>query len=145
MCSDINIQRIFYGVFARDKLPKRIPKKPGILIVNTDTSNNEGEHWIAIYLGVHGRSEYFDSFGLAPRSNDIKKFLKKNSLNYIYNQKVLQPVFSETCGYFVFYYAHRKAKGCTMNRIVNNLRVYRPQYNSIKVTNFAKQISQRSL
>ena len=121
MCSDKHIKRIFYGVFPRDKLPKKIYKKPGIFIINTDSSDKIGEHWVAIYLDVNGRSEYFDSFGLPPRSTDIKNFFKKNSNFCKYNTQILQPVFSDTCGYFVFYYAYRKAKGFKMNNIVSKV------------------------
>ena len=138
MCSDHHIKKIFYGVFPRDKLPKKIYKKPGIFIINTDSSDKIGEHWVAIYLDVNGRAEYFDSYAIPPRSNDIKSFIKKNSNFCKYNTKVLQPVFSDTCGYFVFYYAYRKARGFKMQNIVSKLRMYKPNLNNTVVTNFSK-------
>ena len=48
MFSDHHIKKIFYGVFPRDKLPKKIYKKPGIFTINTDSSDKIGEHWVAI-------------------------------------------------------------------------------------------------
>jgi len=37
----------FIGVFPRDKLPKDIKDTFSALIVNTDSSSEKGEHWIA--------------------------------------------------------------------------------------------------
>ena len=56
----------FIGVFPRDKLPKDIEDTFSALIVNTDSSSEKGEHWIAIIIFPNHTGEYFDSFGLPP-------------------------------------------------------------------------------
>ena len=134
MLSDIHIKRIFGGVFARDQLPKHITNERSIIIVNTDRSSGKGEHWVCIYLNtIDGVGEYFDSFGLPPRSNDIKSFLKNNSNRYTSNNLALQPIISETCGYFCYYYAKRKARGMRMKSILRSFRTLRPHYNNHRV------------
>jgi len=60
--------KTFLGAFPKDKLPKT--RKPCGLIINTDSSNNPGEHWVAIYTD-NNCSEYFDSFGLPPLQEEI--------------------------------------------------------------------------
>ena len=40
----------FLGVFAVDELMQIPPKKCGMLIYNTDTSEKKGQHWIALCI-----------------------------------------------------------------------------------------------
>ena len=49
-------EKYYIGTFSRDLLPNDLPlmRKAG-LIVNTDTHDLPGEHWIAIYLDKNGR------------------------------------------------------------------------------------------
>ena len=37
----------FIGVFALDRLPKRQISTPASLIINTDVSRKNGDHWVA--------------------------------------------------------------------------------------------------
>lgn len=94
----------FLGVFARDKLPPMLPpRRPLMLICNTDPQYESGEHWIAMYFGEDAKGEYFDSFG-----EDVplifKKYLDKFCSSWITNERQLQSVLSSVCGqYCVFY------------------------------------------
>jgi len=56
--ADSACRRVFQGVFSADTLPEQ----PRLLVCNTDESTKPGQHWIAIYVGVDGCGEYFDSF-----------------------------------------------------------------------------------
>ena len=47
------------GVFAADQLPTK--EFPGGYIVNTDTSSQPGQHWVAFFTTKEG-TECFDSF-----------------------------------------------------------------------------------
>lgn len=51
----------FRGVFMRDQLPKR-PRKIESGIINLDSSENQGTHWVA-YAKKNDNVEYFDSYG----------------------------------------------------------------------------------
>jgi len=68
----------FIGVFPRDKLPLKL-KRPCGLVINTDSAQEPGEHWVAIYLLRNGKGEYFDPFGLPPLHKDLTKFMYKQS------------------------------------------------------------------
>ena len=58
----------FIGVYARDNLPTQLPpRRPLLLVVNTDRSNRKGQHWVCMCIEKTGQySEYFDSIGMAP-------------------------------------------------------------------------------
>ena len=51
----------FIGVFSRDRLPSR-PKFKESAIVNLDTENSTGTHWVA-YKKIGKNVHYYDSFG----------------------------------------------------------------------------------
>jgi hypothetical protein len=57
--SDGACRQIFQGVFRVDTLPDG----PRLLVCNTDPSIKPGKHWVAIFVDLNGRGEYFDSFG----------------------------------------------------------------------------------
>jgi len=44
-------QKIFKGVYALDELPKQV-SRPSILVVNTDTSDEKGMHWLGLFVPV---------------------------------------------------------------------------------------------
>ena len=52
---------LFRGVFSRDQIPLNI-QYPSCLILNTHTSNNVGEHWLAIFYDKLGIVNFFDSY-----------------------------------------------------------------------------------
>ena len=83
----------FIGVFSSDTLPSYA--QTGYYVVNLDTSQQPGSHWIAIKISKSKcKNEYFDSYGLGPPTVHFKKFMK---YNYIYNSKRLQHSLSTTC------------------------------------------------
>lgn len=90
-------KKFFIGVLPRDKLPNKI-KWPSALILNTDKSDQPGEHWLALYYDENGVCEFFDSFGFHPDFYNITSYLKSTSNSFIYNNKTLQGIFSEYCG-----------------------------------------------
>jgi len=90
------------GVYARDRLPKRI-RRPLAIIINTDESNEAGTHWVSIYIDKSGRGVYFDSYGLPPYYPEFRKFLKKNTSSYTYNKKRIQGQ-DGPCGQYCLYF-----------------------------------------
>lgn len=104
-------KQIFKGVYASNKLPKqKIKIKPACYIINTDPSTKPGTHWVAIYLPKNGKAEYFDSFGYEPKVKSIQKFLKRNSVNFIYNPNQLQSPLSFVCGNYCCEYLLHKCQ-----------------------------------
>ena len=50
MMAESNRKQQFRGVFAANRLPKRVSRYPSAYIVNTDPASKPGTHWVAFYL-----------------------------------------------------------------------------------------------
>lgn len=100
-------KKLFVRVCACDLLPKTLPKdKDVIIIVNTDTSNKPGEHWELIWiLNNEKHCYFFDSYGLPPTNNYIKRFIKKHAITTNWNKKQLQSFHSFCCGEYCCLFA----------------------------------------
>ena len=97
----------FEGVFARDKLPMKKKKRNRLFIMNTDTSNLPGTHWIAVCVR-NGTGYCFDPLGKAPPSTLINWFdrlypLKPWSCNA---PRQIQPDYSKLCGFYCLYFLY---------------------------------------
>ena len=107
----------FMGVFSCDTLPRHVPKRPAIIVCNTDPSDRSGEHWICIYISGNRHGEFFDSFGRKPGS-PFCEFLNRHCVHWTYNDKQLQNIFSSVCGAYCVFFAIYKSYGHDMQRIV---------------------------
>ena len=97
------------GVFARDQIPA-LTYFPCALIVNTDTSDLPGKHWIAFYYESKEKSEFFDSYGHSPDYFDLNA--------QTYNETRVQSSISDTCGQFCLYYLLNRCRGVSMTFVV---------------------------
>lgn len=79
----------------RDTLPSK-PRKIECAILNLDSSDNPGTHWVA-YVKYNSNSEYFDSFGNLKPPLELIKYLKDTSLKYNYIQH--QTFGTTNCGH----------------------------------------------
>lgn len=97
-------RKIFLDVYARDELPTSIPSYPCSLIINTDTINLPGKHWIAVFVNRYKVAEYFDSLNQPPL-HDVSLWMNKFSWTV---KKVtsfpLQSERSLMCGGYVLYF-----------------------------------------
>ena len=64
--SDRSTRSAFLGVFPLNELPIRVERRPALLVVNTQTSDLSGSHWLCLMLFEDGHGEVFNSFGLPP-------------------------------------------------------------------------------
>jgi len=89
------------GVFAADQLPTK--EFPGAYIVNTDTSSQPGQHWVAFFTTEEG-TECFDSFGENPSaySEYIAEWLKDDF--QVVQFETLQSRDSTVCGQYCIYF-----------------------------------------
>ena len=82
---DYKTKKVFKKVCAFDQLEK--PVFPSAYVINSDPSNEPGEHWIAVYFDKNGQGEYFDSYGLAPAFVGLESYMDTYSLSgWIYNR-----------------------------------------------------------
>ena len=100
----------FIGVFAVDELTL-IPKgRTGLLIFNTDTSQNTGQHWIALCI-TNNNIYYFDSLSSEfQHSIQFQEYMTFAKKRLTWNTIQIQHDLSDKCGNhcLVFCYAMRK-------------------------------------
>ena len=85
----------FLGVYAADELIDIDIYKRGVLICNTNPSNQIGEHWVALCLSKSAII-YYDSLNTNfYKSNFIQLFLKKHSKNFLRNNFQIQTLVLE--------------------------------------------------
>ena len=93
------------GVYARDTLPvlsyPMLSRGVG-LIVNTDKSGREGQHWVVMYF-KDKRAELFDSLA-EPVCKEFDDYLKLYAGSYTSNNHQLQSSDSSICGLYCLYY-----------------------------------------
>lgn len=89
----------YLGTFPLDRVPQFM--KDAALqhfIINTQTSNLAGQHWIAVTIVHNSKAYIFDSFGQAPPTLLVNQ-LKQRSIHKIYyNKRQLQPFNTTFCG-----------------------------------------------
>ena len=90
LCSKYNIK--INGIYCRDEIPATL--QTGWYILNLDRSTGGGTHWCCWYYGAT-LSFYFDSFGFSPT-----KDLETKLGNYRMNEKKIQSLNSDSCGWF---------------------------------------------
>ena len=98
---DSQAKKIFKKVCALDEI--EVPSYPSAYVINSDTSDKKGEHWVAVYFDKNRRGEYFDSYGLPPAVLGLEAYMDRFSLDWIYNRKTIQSLFSNVCGHYCVY------------------------------------------
>ena len=112
----------FIGAHAFDELPPSQENDYSI-IVNTEASTEPGEHWIPIVF-KNGVFHFIDSYGRSPVNplfttkfkDTVKEYFKGH--RYKYNPRMIQYIFSNTCGYYSIYFI-REMEERTMKQALN--------------------------
>lgn len=121
----------YLGTFPRDQLPLDAERGTS-LIINTDSSDGPGEHWVAVYVDDKD-IEYFDPYGLPPFHEEIASFLERNGRRITINHVTLQtPGYSVTCGHYACLFVLFRGRGLeyesllrmfTGNTFLNDIKV----------------------
>ena len=93
----------FQGVFPISRLPHAVNAYPFFMIVNTQSHNLPGEHWIAVFIGSNRRGEIFDSLAL-PLSNRLVRWMNAFCFSFRRNSLAYQHPLSARCGVYVLYF-----------------------------------------
>lgn len=116
----------FLGVFAVDELMQIPPKKCGMLIYNTDTSEKKGQHWIALCISKEDVF-YFDSLNHGfIFISDAAKFFIKLKKNLFYNKIKTQTNESNTCGIHCMVFCSYMSSDISKERFSSFLNSYIP-------------------
>ena len=93
---------------------------PYCCVTNVDSHNGKGTHWNAWI--VTDQIYFFDSFGRRPTDDTFpdsyREFVKNRK--YIYNPKIVQGLFSNTCGHFCIYVLYYKCLEYDWDDIMNS-------------------------
>lgn len=136
--SNDETRRAFYGIYPLDKLPKFIPHRPFLMIVNTHTHNLDGEHWICIFIDDSRQGELFDS--LAITNNVIlSQWLNRFTRRWTRNNCTYQNPLSATCGAYVLYYCLNRLKFDSFQKFLQMFNVS-PLVNDTLVLDFFKTL-----
>ena len=98
-----NLIKDYDGTFPINDLPIT-RKKTYKLILNTDTRNLQGKHWIAVYV-CHKKGYVFDPLGYSPPLQ-LQQWLNKQGICWICNTPQLQPMLSVLCGNYCIYFLY---------------------------------------
>jgi len=105
----------FDDVYSIDTLPAR---PCGLLVCNTQSSKEPGDHWICIHVDEDAAvGEFFDSLGRPP-NNALKRYMNVVCKHWTFNSRQLQSVVSAFCGHYCIYFCVLRSRGITMNEIV---------------------------
>jgi hypothetical protein len=111
----------FVGVYPLNKLPLAL-RPPANFIVNTQTNNLPGEHWLAVSYQEGGLIYAFDPFGFYYPFMLRHYLLKLRHLSTIkYNRIQYQSVAEQTCGLYCI--AWLIAKNYKQGTAINRKRV----------------------
>ena len=138
LLNDKVTSRNFKGVYALDEI-KHIQQIifPSAYVFNLDPSYKPGVHWVAVYIDLKCRPEYFNSFRQPP-PREIKDFLFTYAKSWNYNDVPVQELYS-TCGQFVVFYIYQRCSGSTLKSILR--KYFNPQakiMNDVLVRDFVK-------
>ena len=98
--------------------------KDNAAIINLDTSDRRGTHWLAIYQKNNtGKVYFFDSFGVVAFP-EVYSFVrtvwgKKAARSMTSNSLVYQNNNSSLCGYYCMAFILSKAKGFSLARLLS--------------------------
>lgn len=112
-------ERLQWTITSSDRL--RVLRRPCAIICNTDESHMPGKHWIVMYLSERGDGECFDSYGRHPGlyHANFTRFMNRHCRSWVYNDRVLQGPFTQTCGHYCVVYAACKCNGYSLEEVVD--------------------------
>ena len=137
---DRTLSRTFQGVLAYDEIPNSVSSYPASYIINTDSKNERGEHWVAVYFETQAKAEIFDSYGLHPYGQ-IYLFAKRNASRVFYNKLWLQSPMSDVCGVYCIYFLYWRAHGRSLGAILNDFHEYYWKRNDSSVIAWGSQLT----
>lgn len=136
--ADTETGQAFHGVFSMDNLPNSVPRRPFLIIVNTQTHNLPGEHWKVVLIDEDKHGELFDSLAL-PVSNVLIRWLNRFTVRWKTNRLSFQHPLSATCGAYVLYYLLNRLRVKNLDSITAAFTAY-PFANECVVKHFYRSL-----
>jgi hypothetical protein len=131
----------YMGCYSKDTLACQGPKEK-FAIVNHENENQNGSHWTLVYACKNQPNIYcFDSMGSPPPTEVLKwarKCKKKYNKDIVYSALQLQPVGTNSCGWFCLYVAVHLLRDWSMQKILSEFTV-QPNLNEHMLFRFFEQ------
>ena len=110
--------RYLGSIYSRDRLPDQIKKKE-CGIINLDSIEGEGTHWVC-YRNIDKQMvEYFDPFGLI-MPHEIHHYLTTSGKKVIFSHDEIQNRNTVLCGYWCLYYLIERQKGKSILDVIHH-------------------------
>ena len=110
--------KYFRSIYSRDRLPDQIRKKE-CGIINLDSIEGQGTHWVC-YRNIDPHMvEYFDPFGLI-MPHEISHYLSTSGKKIIFSQDEIQNRDTVLCGYWCLYYLIERQKGKSILDVIHH-------------------------
>ena len=110
--------KYFRSIYSRDRLPDGIRKKE-CGIINLDSIQGQGTHWVCYRNIDKQMGEYFDPFGLI-MPHEIHHYLAKSGKKVSYSQDEIQNRDTVLCGYWCLYYLIERQKGKSVLDVIHH-------------------------
>jgi hypothetical protein len=112
-----------------DQLPARVESRAQSFVVNTDSCDHKGTHWVAFHFPKEGPAEFFDSFGRAPETyyRRFRNVLIANGPQYKFNTVRVQPEDVDTCVLYCIHFVKYRYGTFTLEGIVNEFSARDPK------------------
>lgn len=106
----------YLGTFALNEVPHFSSRKASMrhFIINTQTSNLPGQHWIGVTV-YRNIAYVYDSFGLPPPALLVTQLRQRGVNNIYYNRQQIQPYNTTICGHLTLQHL-RNADLCSRAR-----------------------------
>ena len=108
---------------------------PSMSIVNFDLCDKPGSHWVAVYVPMNGRTEYFDSYGNKPNDLILSKLQQIGDNNVIYSVLPIQAL-STVCGQYCLLFLLLRSRGFLFHDIMSTFMLSQFSTERDAVANF---------
>ena len=113
---------------------------PYCVVTNCDSHNGPGTHWNGWFV-TKSIIFFFDTYGRSPRDSSLPRsyslFVKNRKI--VYNRKIVEGIFSNTCGQFCIYVLYQLCKGYQWRNIIDSF-VGDTSVNEQKVRQFVQKL-----
>ena len=126
-------EKHFMGCYPCDKLPTFPKKLPRSLIVNTDSVQRPGDHWVALVF-TEKECFYFDSFGVGILEIDIWRYVQNKYTSFIHSVVEIQSIKSKKCAEFCIGFVLYVKSIKSYENYIKKFHFEKPMLNDLEIT-----------
>ena len=147
---DPRLEPHFYGTVPCDKLPRHPQKDRSVgYIVNTDSHDRPGRHWIALWTTSENVCEIFDSYVLPLQVYETTQPLIDWINTYwkyvVRSSKSLQSLYSHSCGDYALMYLRHRARRKDISKFLKLFSRHDFVANDHKVGQMLKKLIEKAI